>query len=178
MEYAYLVASLPTLTFGAEAPMTSAHFGAVCEGPLLPEHLADVRAILAGHPEQAEHPAARWYVARDTQLRSALARARAQRVGVDPQRYVRGFSGYDARTDEIVTQALNTANPLERALLIDQHRWWLLDQMVDAETFGVPAVFAYAFKLLLAERLQSLSESEGLAVADAIVQRNVAGPSA
>ena len=97
---------------------------------------------------------------------------------MDPQRYLRGFAGYDARTDEIVTQAMNIADPLERALLIDRHRWWLLDQMVGAETFGVSAVFAYTFKLQLVERLQALSETEGLAVADEIVQRNMAGLSA
>lgn len=174
MEYAYLVASLPVLTFGAEVPTTSAQFAAACEGPLREDHLADIRAIMAGRPEAARHPAVKWYVARETQLRSALARARAQRAGVDPQRYLHPFSGYDMQTDDVVAQAVNTPDPLERTLALDRHRWRLLDQMVGAETFGVAAVFAYAFKLLLAERLQSLSEAEGTRTAETVVHDSLA----
>ena len=155
--------------------MTSARFLAACEGPLRAEHLADVRAITMGRPEAARDPAAQWYVARETQLRSALARARAQRQGVDPQRHIRPFSGYDAQTDEVVAQAMNTPDPLERTLLLDRYRWHLLDQMVGPETFGLAAVVAYAFKLLLAERLQALNEAEGMASAERIVNGNLAG---
>ena len=156
-------------------PLSSAEFTKACQSALRKDHLADINAILDGHPEEARHPAIRWYVARETQLRSALARARAQRAGVDPQRHVREYSGYDARTDEIVAQAMSAADPLERALLLDRHRWWLLDQMAGPELFSPAAVFSYALKLLLAERLQSLAEAEGVAVAEHIVHGNLAG---
>lgn len=129
---------------------------------------------MEGRPEEARHPAAQWYVARDTQLRSALARARAQRAGVDPQRHQRSFSGYDAQIDEVVGQAMNSG-PLERTLMLDRLRWLLLDQLVGPDTFAAAAVFAYAFKLLLVERWQSLSEAEGLRVAGAIVEQNATG---
>jgi hypothetical protein len=175
VEYAYLLASLPTLVFGADPPLTTTQFAAACEGPLAPEHLADIRAIFAGRADEAQHSAARWFVARETQLRSALARARAQRAGADPQRFQRPFAGYDARTDEAVAQAMAAANPWERTMILERHRWRLLDQLVGAETFSGAAVFAYAFKLQILERLQGLSETAGLAAVDNIVNSNLAG---
>jgi len=175
VEYAYLVASLPMLAFGAEVPITSADFARACQGTLRKDHLADMNAILDGRAAEARHPAVRWYVQRETQLRSALARARAQRAGMDPQRFFREFSGHDARTDEVVAQAMSAVDPLERALLLYRHRWWLLDQMVGPELFSPEAVFSYALKLLLAEHLQSLNEAEGMAVADNIVHDSLAG---
>lgn len=74
-------------------------FVAACEGQLSTGDMADVYAIAAGHPEQARNRGIRWYLDRDRQIRSALAKARAVKAGVDPAPYQRPSSGFDVLTE-------------------------------------------------------------------------------
>jgi hypothetical protein len=169
VEYAYLVSSLPPLTLGDDTPLSREQFMKACEGLLREDHFAEVRAILDGRLDDTVHPAARWFVARDVQLRSGLARARAVKAGIEPERHVRSFSGYDVATDAVVARALANPDPVERELLLDRHRWSLLEQMVSVRSFSVEAVLAYAFKLLIVERWQQLTDERGEALVREIV---------
>jgi hypothetical protein len=66
-------------------------------------------------------------------------------------------------------------DPLERELLLDRHRWALLDEAASQPAFGVQAVFAYALKLRIVEKWTALSERRGLDVALQVVDGNLAG---
>jgi hypothetical protein len=175
VEYAYLVASLPGLEFGAEAPLTSQELLQSSGGVLREDHWEDLRAIVESRPQDAASPEARLYVDAETQLRNALARLRAQRVGVEPALHIRRHNGYDLRIETAAAEAMAAESPLERELALDRHRWALLDEIAALPSFGLQAVFAYAFKLQIVEKWSRLSQELGEEVAERITETNLAG---
>ena len=70
---------------------------------------------------------------------------------------------------------MNTADPLERELILDRYRWSVLEDLAALDAFGMAAVYSYGLRLQIAEKWQTLSESQGEAVVATIVQDNVAG---
>jgi hypothetical protein len=64
---------------------------------------------------------------------------------------------------------------LERELVLDRHRWALLDEAASQAAFGVKAVFAYALKLRIVEKWSALSDAAGLDVAMQVVESNLVG---
>jgi len=175
VEYVYLVTSLPHLDFAGAPPFTSAELLFSCGGVLRQDHWEDLRAIVADRPRDVRAPEARRLVDAETRLRSALARIRAQRAGVDYAADAHPQAGFEARADEVAARAMAVADPLEREMLLDRHRWALLDEAASQPAFGVQAVFAYAFKLRLVEKWAALSEQGGLDVALQVVESNLAG---
>jgi hypothetical protein len=173
--YHYLVASLPLLTFDQEIPFAPTEFVSMCETQLSKSDLADVRNIVARRLDQVEHPVFRLYVAADTQLRSALARIRASRVSLDPGPFQKSYAGFSVYAEKLATEAMSAANPLERELMLDKFRWQFLDELVVLDAFGAIAVMAFAEKLLIVERWQSLTEEKGKSIVEQIVEANVAG---
>jgi hypothetical protein len=173
--YHYLVASLPLFTFDQEIPFTPAEFVSMCEAQLSASDLADVRRIVGRNLQEVEHPVFRRYAAMDTQLRGALARIRASRVSLDPGQYQRPYQGFSVYAEKLATEAMSAANPLEREVMLDKFRWQFLDELAVLDSFGAIAVLAYAEKLLIAERWQSLTEEKGKSIVEQIVEANVAG---
>ncbi|MFA4966459.1 MAG: hypothetical protein WC709_12620 [Thermoleophilia bacterium] len=175
MEYIYLVASLPRLELGAAPPLTPAELLQVCSGLLREDHWDDLRAILEDRPADVRAPEARRYVDAETQLRNDLLRLRTQRAGVPIAGRPREHEGYDARVAAVAARAMAAEGPLERELALDGHRWTLLDEIAALPAFGAQAVFAYGFKLRLAEKWAAMSDAGGRLVATQIVEGNLAG---
>lgn len=175
MEYAYLMASLPMLAIGKDIPMSSADFLASSTPLLKQEDAQDLKSAMEGRFHEVKHPAARRYAAAEVQLRDAVARARAARMGVDPAPFLKPFAGWDGLAEKTAADAMNTADPLERELILDRYRWSVLEELAALEAFGMAAVYSYGLRLQIAEKWQTLSESQGEAVVATIVQDNVAG---
>ena len=175
MEYAYLVASLPRLELTGAAPFTAAEWLLSCEGVVRRDHLGDLRAIVEDRPNDVRTPEARRLVDLETQLRNALALVRAQRAGAEHTVHPRRHAGFDVRVEEVAARAMTVEDPLERELLLDRHRWALLEEASSLPAFGVQAVFAYGSKLRLVEKWAAADDESGLAVAARIVERNLAG---
>lgn len=175
MAYFYLVASLPLLALDRDTPWSPEEFYYYCENLLSPSDLRDLRRIVDGELDAVADPALRRWLSTETQLRNALARVRAARAGVDAAPYQRSFTGFDVRTERVAAEAMGAADPLERELILDKHRWHLLEEMVGLDSFGAAAVFSYALRLRIAQKWQSLTEEKGRAVVEGIVEDNVAG---
>ena len=175
MAYPYLVASLPSLALDQDAPWSPEEFYHYCENLLSPSDLRDLRRIVDDKPNAVADPAVRRWLSIETQLRNALARVRAARAGVDAAPYQRPYTGFDVRTERAAVEAMGAADPLERELILDKHRWQLLEEMVGLDSFGAAAVFSYALRLRIAQKWQSLTEEKGRAVVEGIVEDNVAG---
>ena len=175
MEYVYLVVSLPHLDVAGAPPFTSAELLFSCGGVLRQDHWEDLRAIVEDRPHDARAPEARRLVGAEVQLRNALARIRAQRVGVEYAAASHRHAGFDTRVEEVAARAMAAEDPLERELILDRHRWALLDEAASQPAFGVQAVFAYAFKLRIVEKWAALSDQGGLDVALQVVESNLAG---
>ena len=173
MEYVYFVASLPALTLTGAPSLSSRDLVAAADGVLRDDHWQDLRALVEDRPRDARSPEARALVAAETRLRSALARLRARRAGVELGAAAHALAVPDARAADVAARAMALDDPLERELLLDRHRWALLDAAAAFPAFGVQAVFAYALKLRLAEKWSAMDEAAGLAVARGIVEDNV-----
>jgi len=175
VEYIYLMASLPGLELGTPPPLTSADLLHLSKGILRDDHWEDLRAILEDRPGDARAPEACRYVDLDTQLRNSLLRLRAQRAGVPYADLLRPQSGHDVRVGATAARAMAADSPIERELILDRHRWALLDEIAALPAFGVQAVFAYGFKLRLAEKWAAMDEEAGRDVAVEVVERSLAG---
>ena len=175
MEYAYLLASLPSLELGGSLPITASQFLLSCEGVLRRDHWEDVRAIVEDRLSDVLTSEGRYFVDADIQLRNALARIRSQRTGVEAAGRMRAHAGFDTRIEETAVQAMAAGDPLERELILDRLRWTLLDELATLPAFGAQAVFAYAFQLQLVQKWADLTEQGGLAVAEQVVAGNLAG---
>jgi hypothetical protein len=175
VEYVYLVTSLPHLESAGAPPFTSAALLSSCGGVLRQDHWEDLRAIVEERPWDVRAPEARRLVDAETQLRNALARIRAQRAGVEYAPRAQRRAALDTRADEAAARAMAVDDPLAREMLLDHHRWALLDEAARQPAFGVQAVFAYAFKLRLVEKWTALSDQRGLESALQVVEGNLAG---
>jgi hypothetical protein len=175
VDYTYLVASLPYLEFAGAPPMSPAAFLEYCEGLMAPADHDALRRVVAGDLGTVAHPAVRHYAACETQLRNAVARARAARTGADAERVLREHPGWEAGVEERAVQAMAMPDPLEREKALDRVRWQLLEELAVMPAFGVQAVYAYALKLCLLEKWQSLSDERGAQTVAQIIEENVVG---
>ncbi len=173
-QYPYVVASLPALQFGEEPPMTAGELLEYCAELVQTDDLARVRLVIEGRLDELREPAVHGFAQRDIQLRNAVARQRAGRVGVDSARFLRRHDGWDVEIEDTATQAMSIIDPLERELLLDRLRWRLLEEMAADPAFGVQALYSYALRLRLLEKWQRLTDERGTAVAEQIIDSNIA----
>ncbi|MBM3146499.1 MAG: DUF2764 family protein [Actinobacteria bacterium] len=172
-QYPYIVSSLPLLQFGGEPPMTADEFVDYCDGLLQPADLATLRTVIAGRLDEVREPAVHRFAQRDIQLRNAVARQRAGRVGVEPGRHPR-HDGWDVEIEDTATQAMSIIDPLERQLVLDRLRWRWLEEMAAMPAFGVQAIHSFALRLRMLEKWQRLTDERGTAVAERIIDSNIA----
>ena len=67
-------------------------------------------------------------------------------------------------------------DPLARELLLDEHRWALLDEIAVPAPYGIQGVLAYGVKLRLAEKWTGqVDAAEGLRVAAGLADEALAG---
>ncbi|MCS6770839.1 MAG: DUF2764 domain-containing protein [Kiritimatiellae bacterium] len=161
MSFYYFVASLPALTLSAAPPWTFSQFLGEARRLLEPRVVREIEAVVEGRWDEARSElAARWRSA-ETQLRNALARARAARLETDPAPHLRPHEGFSVYVEQAVIEAYAKPNPLERELSLDRFRWSLLDEWAREEPFGLSTVLAYALKLKLSERWGCYSDEDG-----------------
>lgn len=175
MSYHYLVASLPTLFFGARHPFSSRDFFTRCSGVLKTDDLAILEAVQQGQAASGSAFAEAW-TARETQLRNAVARSRGTRLGIDSRSFQREHSGYDVALAQAVTDAMAQHTPLEREQGLDRCRWRLADELALNDPFGLGVVLAFAVKLRIAERWAGLTEATGQRKLDEMIQTITKAP--
>jgi|YNPMSStandDraft_1061717.scaffolds.fasta_scaffold76376_1 hypothetical protein len=159
MKYPYLVASLPALTFGAPPPMSLDRFRALCREQLTSKDYAELDALLEGGPARSGF--VQTWRHRETQLRNAVARARAARRSVEVRPYLREHAGFDVALERAVSDAMSHANPLEREMELEHIRWHLAEELARFHEFDLEGVLSYALRLRIAERLQGWNEGLG-----------------
>jgi hypothetical protein len=159
--YYYLIASLPALVFSLPAAMSRAGFVAECERQLEPADLAEVSALLDGRLDDVRTAFSRAWLHADRQIRNAVVRARALRLGVDEKKFLQDHEGFRVDAEAAVNDAFSRANPLERELALDRYRWNLADELGSGDPFALPALLAYGVKLALNEHWRALTPEAG-----------------
>jgi hypothetical protein len=167
--YYYFVAQLPSLVYGQEPPMSSAHFRDLARGQLDEADMAllgELDPARSGPSYTAAPPVTgcdfidQW---RDWEraLRLNLARLRAlklKREGTaDPPPVPADAAG-------AAQQALAVPeSPLEADALLDRARWSAIERLQGIPYFDRNTVFAYLLKLLIMERSASFKADTGFA---------------
>jgi hypothetical protein len=159
--YYYLVASLPSLVFSAPAGLARTEFVDECRRHLAPEDQRELEALLAGKREDIQTRFSRAWIDSDRQMRNAIVRARALRLGVDEKKFIKDHGGFRVDIEASVNDAFSRANPLERELALDRFRWYLADELSTGDAFGLPMILAYGVKLVINERWQALTPEKG-----------------
>ena len=170
-DYTYLVASLPALSLEAPPPFSPDEFRFACQGVLSDEDLAELDLLLAGRAAEGRTAFSQAWAAADAQIRNSTAKARAAKLGVEANGFLRSHSGYAVWLDKDVSDALAKANPLAREAGLDAARWKFVEELAQADPFGRPAVLAFAVKLMLAARWAALDEAAGRERLEDLVSR-------
>lgn len=172
----YLIASLPALTFLQKPLITPETFQAQGEAQLgaadavAAAWLCQDRDVDDGSTIPTHPFVVRW-VAREIQLRNAVARARAARRKTDAAGSIRPHTGFDGYIDDAVESAFDQPSPLEREQAIDRLRWTLLDELAGVDPFAVSVVLAYAVKLRIAQRWAALDMDAAKARVDKALRK-------
>ncbi len=178
MAHYYLVASLPSLELDGKLPWTAAEFLRACENALESEDLAEVMMALEGREAQARHGSLRRWHWRETQLRNAVARHRASKLGGEHPSAPREHGEFDVGIERGVSEAMRLSDPLEREKALDLLRWRMSEEMATGEPFGLGAVLGHALKLRLASRWHSMEEQQGRRTIAEMVEKRLEGLSA
>lgn len=161
MDYYYIVASLPPLELGHAPPLTKEEFLFQCQGVLSEQKQAEVESILDGTPERCESGYGCSLVNAETQLRNAVARTRASKTGVDARPYLREHSEFSNWVEKLANDAFTRENPRERELALDHARWHIADELAGVSPFSFGRVLAFAVKLRIALRWDSMDKDVG-----------------
>ena len=159
--YPYLVSSLPALSLEAPPPFSPAEFRFRCQGVLSDLDLAELDQLLAGKSAEGRTAFSQAWAAGDAQIRNTAAKVRGAKLGVEAKPFLQSHPGYAVWLDKEVTDALAKANPLDRELGMDGARWKFAEDLARADASGLPAVLAFAVKLMLAARRAALKEEAG-----------------
>ncbi len=166
----YLAASLPALFFGDPPPYAPAEFRFHCQGVLDENELKALDAVLAGEPGPSAF-GAEW-LAREMQLRNAVARIRASRRGGEARQAERSHAGFSVAMEQGVADAFTKPDPLAREMDLDRLRWRTAEELAQTAPFGLPAVLAFAVKLNIASRWAGLKDEAGRAAVGQVLDAN------
>jgi len=164
--YYYLVASLPTLEFGANPPLTTEEFLSQCVQHLSRPDLSVIQKII--QQEKADTDMKNIFFKQwegfNHNIRNEMAYFRARRAGKDPAVYVRGERSTDPLYAELVAEASKGNDPLATEKIFDRRRWQFLDDQVRFHYFDLDILMVYALKLKILERYQAIASAKGKAI--------------
>jgi hypothetical protein len=164
--YYYFVATLPSVTYDDDPPLSSEEFREQCYSLLEDDDAALIQycrydpELAVGSVQSTGSDFIDLFLARERTLILNLAFHRAEKL----KRQFPADPPHDApRTEGVAIAALEMNDPLEAALFIDRERWGMLDAMIGLDGFGVNNIFAYLMKLQLLERRKNFSAERGTA---------------
>ena len=111
-------------------------------------------------PRPGDHAVWQAYSSWETALRNELARQRAQRLGLDPDPFLRDapfYSGLSA----MVKEALGAGTPMAVETALDRRRWSCLEELETGTQFDLGRLIVYRLKLLLLERKDQFRPEPG-----------------
>jgi len=161
-QYYFTVASLPMLRYNETPGITLDEFSGLCAQWL--QH-RDLQLVLnAGLNDLgAKDPSSpvleswqRW----ETSLRNELVKLRAQKKGMDPQRYLRSYL-FMTRMPETVQEAAGMSNPLDSEMHLNRIRWNYLEELEVGHHFDPEKLVIYSLKLQLLERQRAMERRQG-----------------
>jgi hypothetical protein len=97
-----------------------------------------------------------------------MAWFRAQRLGKDPAKDIRGVRDNDPYGRDIIHQASKSHNLMSAETLLDRAVWQFLDDLVSGHYDDLVFIFIYGLKLKILERHQQYHSPKGRSSFDEI----------
>lgn len=176
MSFYYLIASLPLLALNEKPSLTQEDYQTLCREQLSGRDAVAAERLASG-PDYGDrdvgvlHPFVTALQARETQLRNASARIRAERRKADATDSLRPHTGFDTAIEEGVENAFALSTPLEREKALDRLRWNILDELAGVDPFSPSVALAYAVKLRLAWRWAALDADRAEAQVESVLNK-------
>jgi hypothetical protein len=161
MNYYFLAASLPMISFDAQPLLTVSRFLEICADQLTPSDLSELEALLQTPGSETRSAFGRSLAARETGIRNAAARERASRLGCDPAPYIKECPDADISLRKAVGDALSKKDPMESERGLDRLRWTIADELRGYDPFSPAAIFSYGVQLAIAERWTKIDRAKG-----------------
>lgn len=159
MSQSFFVATLPFLFPDAPPPLTEARFLELARPHLAPAAFRALEALATDAPTR--HRFVLEWRRHETQLRNAVARHRAGRLGLDPTPWIRPHEGYDVALERGVAGAFQEPDPLRREKALDAIRWRRAGELGGFDPLATPAILAYFLRLRLAAQAAARDEEQG-----------------
>jgi len=171
MNYYYLAAILPTLSFGEPPELSIEQFRELCAEHLTAKDGKAVDALLSTVVTGSAHPFVREWQNREFQLRNAIAKARAARLSRDAGPYLREDVPYESTAERAVAEAFTKTTPLTREQALDGFRCEIIEEMAGFDPFTSHAILAYTLKFRLCNRWAAMNWQRGRDQADALINQ-------
>ena len=166
--YYYLMAQLPTITFGSKPPFKYEEFEELVFRYVNKKDMELLKA-LSLEPNRDDKKTSssflnKWYEF-ERAIRLALRELRAgklrwENVEISYEEHEKVVSCYYAQN--IATQAFNIEDPLQAELFLDKKRFEFLHSIKAENYFSSDSLFSYAVMLLLVIREESFSKEVGV----------------
>lgn len=161
----YLMSQLPSISVSSDKPLpvTEEYFVDLCSRFMDAKSIKILKGLSLEPPREGVRTGSvfldAWYE-NERLLRFALAKIRALKMKKDVEIPMLSIS-------PDIVQAARTACGIDSPLAAEQYlnevRFSLLDRFAPADQFSTDAVFAYALKLKLVQRMKSFTEEAGAA---------------
>lgn len=172
MAYYSLVASLPTLQIGDEPSFSAEEYIDTCAQWVTEREVKILRNILQNEGDEKSCPHCLAWSNIETQLRNAVVRHRAQKLGVDAKEYIQPHDGFSGTIEALVTDAFTRTDPVELEQEIDRARWQLAEEMIGLDPFSFEKVLAYGIQLQIVERWDNMDVHKGKETLEAVITSN------
>ncbi len=173
MAYYSLVASLPHLKIGDEAPFSIEEYIGNAAQWVTEHEVRILHNILLGANNGENDSVCRIWYNIETQLSNAVARHRGQKLGVDFKEFLHVHDGFSGEIEQLVTDAFTRTDPLEVEEALDRARWHLADELASGmEPFCFEKVLAYGIQLKIVERWNRMDVHTGKEKLEAVITAN------
>ncbi len=172
MAYYSLVASLPTIQIGDEPSFSTEEYIGTCSQWATEREVRILRNILLNEGDSKTCPHCRAWSDIETQIRNAVVRHRAQKIGVDAKEYLQPHDGFSGTIEVLLTDAFTRNDPIELEQEIDRARWQLAEELIGQDPFSFEKLLAYGIQLKIVERWHSMDVHVGKETLEAVITAN------
>jgi len=172
MAYYSLVASLPALQIGDEPSVSTEEYIGTCAQWVTEREEQILRKVLLADPDIAPCPLCTAWNNIETQLRNAVIRHRAQKLGVDAKEFLQPHDGFSGTIEALVTDAFTRNDPVELEQELARGRWKLAEELIGQDPFSFEKVLAYGIQLKIVERWNRMDVHKGKETLEAVITAN------
>ncbi len=172
MNYYYLVATLPELSFDTPPEMSVEDFLILCEEHLSARDYKVMTELLKSTPDTTGGSGfAKAWREKETQLRNAIVKIRASKQQKDAAPFLKETHTVETAASKAAEEAFLKKSPLDRELALDHFRWQQIEELAGLDPFNTKAILAYGLKFKLATRWGDMGREQGEKKAEELLNK-------